>query len=449
MPVTTPQYNPGVPTYSYDDELAMAEEQLARADALRKQARGPAPKGQMVSGWYVAPHWSEQLSPILNEVLAGYHEGKGREAKQRGNRAIEEEAQAWMTNRPQARQEQYQTEVPGPQPQELEGQPLMGTRERTVQPTQQENLQWAQQGMRNPLTKALAAQYGTDVLIKEPEREEARAFRGAEAEKQRENQREMAREKNQMMQQYYEGIIQNQQNSTEQRRDAAAALAALKQSQLALENRSLDIRQQLADQQLQIARMNDARGRYGIDERAKANRGKMGNKLTKELDEADAMNSGIDLALEKLSKVDDSFLGAYARGMVQEKAPGGATIANAMRDDADKAARQTTMDLAGGIQHGRYGTALSKYEKGAAAGYLPTSTDQAKELAFKLRGLKELMALNHKRLRLMEEGGVSLEEAQRAFPFSGGGGDSGGVQGGSSSSAPTKLPPKVRVIKES
>lgn len=444
MAVTTPQYNPGVPTYSYDDELAMAEEQLARADALRKRARGPVSKGQMVSGWYVAPHWTEQLSPIMDEVLAGYHEAKGREAKQRGNRAIEEQAQAWINSRPQPTTQDVVAEVPGPQPQELEGQTLMGTRQQIVQPTQQQNLQWAQQGMKNPLTKALAAQYGSDVLIKEPEREEARAFRGAEAEKQRELQRERFMENNKMMTMYYTGILNNQQNSTEQRREAAAALAAIKQSQVSLESRSLDIKQQLADQQLQIAKIMSGDRRYAIDEKIKANRAKMNPKLTKELDEADSINSGIDVALGKLEKVDDSPAGAYARGVVQQIPFGGERLAAGMRSEEDKEARQTAANVAGGIQHDRYGTALSKYEKGNAAQYLPTEYDDAPRIAQKLKGLKELMALNHKRLRLMEEGGVSLEEAQRAFPS-----DLNKPpavnSGTSSTAAPAGLPPGVTV----
>lgn len=445
MAVTTPQYNPGVPTYSYDDELAMAEEQLARADALRKRARGPVSKGQMVSGWYVAPHWTESLSPILDEVLAGYHASKGRELKQRGNRAIEEEAQAWMNNRPQATTREVPAEVPGPQPQELEGQPLMGTKQETVPPTQQQNLQWAQQGMRNPLTKALAAQYGTDVLIKEPEREEARAFRGAEAEKQREMQKELARERNQMMQVYYQGIITNGANSVEQRRDAAAALASLKKQELAIEAMGMNIKQQLANQELEIAKMRDASKRLEISEKAKANRAKMNPKFTKELDEADSINNGIDVALGKLEKVDDSPVGAYARGVVQQVPFGGERLAAGMRSEEDKEARQTAANVAGGIQHDRYGTALSKYEKGNAAQYLPTEYDDAPRIAQKLKGLRELMALNHKRLRLMEEGGVSLEEAQRAFPsdFN----KPSGVQSGTSSTAPggTGLPPGVTV----
>lgn len=55
-----------------------AEEQIMDqrryAQVLQQQAQQP--KGQEVSGWYVAPHWSQQLGAALSNVAGGYFSGQ-------------------------------------------------------------------------------------------------------------------------------------------------------------------------------------------------------------------------------------------------------------------------------------------------------------------------------------------------------------------------------------
>ena len=56
-----------------DDTMMQLELQrrMKFADALRNQA---APEGQMVSGHYVAPSWTQQLAGLANKYVAGQQE---------------------------------------------------------------------------------------------------------------------------------------------------------------------------------------------------------------------------------------------------------------------------------------------------------------------------------------------------------------------------------------
>jgi len=65
-----PQDVSGLPQ---DDTMMQLELQrrMKFADALRNQA---APEGQMVSGHYVAPSWTQQLANLANKYVAGQQE---------------------------------------------------------------------------------------------------------------------------------------------------------------------------------------------------------------------------------------------------------------------------------------------------------------------------------------------------------------------------------------
>jgi hypothetical protein len=159
----------------FDTELESVKRARANIDLLRK--RGFAqPKGEMIGKHYVAPHWAEQLAPIIQQGAAAYGDYKTTEKENALKLAMQAEKEKWVGSMPKA----SQFEVQGPT--EPGQGPLMSS---PVEPTTQDKLAWAAQGERNPLTKALAAQYGADILIKEPEREEARAFRGEQAGKDR------------------------------------------------------------------------------------------------------------------------------------------------------------------------------------------------------------------------------------------------------------------------
>ena len=53
-------------------QLQQANRQQQMANLLLQQGMSGAPQGQMVSGRYVAPSWSQQLAPIANQALALY-----------------------------------------------------------------------------------------------------------------------------------------------------------------------------------------------------------------------------------------------------------------------------------------------------------------------------------------------------------------------------------------
>lgn len=58
-----------------DDATAqlLLKRRLAQAEALRNQQM---PQGQMVGNRYVAPHWTQQLAALGNQILGGYQENK-------------------------------------------------------------------------------------------------------------------------------------------------------------------------------------------------------------------------------------------------------------------------------------------------------------------------------------------------------------------------------------
>lgn len=60
-------------------QLQQANRQQQMADLLMQQGLQGQPQGQMVSGRYVAPSWSQQLAPLMNQALglyAGYQADK-------------------------------------------------------------------------------------------------------------------------------------------------------------------------------------------------------------------------------------------------------------------------------------------------------------------------------------------------------------------------------------
>jgi len=164
-----------MPITDYESRADKNKRALAQAAALRQQAlQEEMEKGQMVSGHYVAPHWTQQLGPLVNNVLGGITERGAQKDQQQLERDIETGHNEWMGGRPQE-----QTRVlPGPTE---TGEPLTET---TV-PTRQQQIDWASKGMKNPLSKAVAAKYLEDQLIQDPIREDAQRFKHIEAEEAR------------------------------------------------------------------------------------------------------------------------------------------------------------------------------------------------------------------------------------------------------------------------
>ena len=150
----------------FDTELEQVKRSRAQIDALRKQfAMQGIPKGEMIGKRWTPPTMQEYLQPAIQQYAAYAGEKQANEKEAVLQKAMQAQASQWMGAKPQT----TQVEQAGPV-QEGEG-PLMSA---PIKPTQQQNLEWAQQGQKNPLTRALAQQYTQDQLIQEPAREEAR-----------------------------------------------------------------------------------------------------------------------------------------------------------------------------------------------------------------------------------------------------------------------------------
>lgn len=160
-----------------------ARKQQAIIDALR--AAPPQPEGKMVGGQYIRPHWTQALSAAIGQVMGAKAAANSVDAEEAIRRNTQGQYEDWVKNRPQARQEAVDLPFLADPSQ---GDTNIGSR--TVQPTTDDKLNWAMKGMNNPLSKSLASAYATDLLVKEPERDEARAFRADEADKARQAAKE-------------------------------------------------------------------------------------------------------------------------------------------------------------------------------------------------------------------------------------------------------------------
>ena len=70
----------------YDVEVVGGDQRTRLAEMLRANALNQ-PQGQMVSGWYVPPSWSQQLNPVLSGALGVYLGGKLDEEKRKSMQA--------------------------------------------------------------------------------------------------------------------------------------------------------------------------------------------------------------------------------------------------------------------------------------------------------------------------------------------------------------------------
>jgi hypothetical protein len=188
-----------MPITDYESEQDRIKRAIAQAMALR--ADNETPQGRMVSGHFVAPSWAEQLSPLLNQALGGYQQGRGERDQKALTGQIESDHNNWMGQRPKTQYEESTTSeeipgtvAPGPLEQNATG-PLLKTRmvtERTaVEPTDDMQIDWASKGLKNPLSKTIAADYLKDQLVTAPERKLAREFKATESEKAREAKSEL------------------------------------------------------------------------------------------------------------------------------------------------------------------------------------------------------------------------------------------------------------------
>ena len=90
------------PQISFNTQTAQAQQARAYADLLRKQAlQSQMPTGQMVSGHYVTPHWSQYLGGIMDQINAQWQDRAAAQAEQQLNAAQAQHAQEWRAAMPQ------------------------------------------------------------------------------------------------------------------------------------------------------------------------------------------------------------------------------------------------------------------------------------------------------------------------------------------------------------
>lgn len=166
-----------------DPEVAMKQALLLRkrAEMMREGPRSQSPQGEMVSGIYVRPHWSQQLAPVVSQLLGGYYEGKAGRDEAAAQQASQRQAAEWIGGVPQAATQQVPFQAPGIDEADAAAAGAGATVGQQVAPSRATVLKHAMAGMNNPLTRGVAEQYLSDQLIKEPVREEERQFKSEEA----------------------------------------------------------------------------------------------------------------------------------------------------------------------------------------------------------------------------------------------------------------------------
>lgn len=367
-------------------EQAIALKRLKLLEAAKRASQDVvAPQGQMVSGRYVAPSWSQHLNAALQPSLAHYQEQQEQEAlntlQENLSRSDKAARAAWLQGQPQSRT----VETPVADGETGPGVP------QTVRPTQQQNLAWLDQGRGIPSLRGTIEKAFADQLINEPEREEQRQFRREESQANRDLRREQFAEQ---------------------------AKARFEELKLRLEDRNLDrqSREQMAREMRQLQATIASQGnatRYELGKeandirrqqveaaakQAEARGSKLSDKARAELDELDATEQGIATAIADLKSSSAQGTG-WGYGVVQNAVPGGSAVVAGRRTKETNDAIQQLTYFTDAIRHDRFGTALTKTEKAAAAQYLPNEYDSKDELVRKAEGLQKLIQLNHSRLR--------------------------------------------------
>jgi hypothetical protein len=162
-------------------QAAIEQRKKLLAVLMRRQEQLGAeagPDGRMVGRTYVNPHPLEHLAHAIKPLMAQWGAAQEQRRIQADTEALSkadrEAAMAHVASRPTTRD----VEVPGPQPEEMEGVPVT----KRVEPTTQDRLKWAQEGMHIPSRRDVLSKVIADLEVNEPIRQEARADRQANRE---------------------------------------------------------------------------------------------------------------------------------------------------------------------------------------------------------------------------------------------------------------------------
>lgn len=146
--------------YGYDPtpEEAALKRMAAQVQALRGTKQ---PEGQMVSGYYVAPSKAQIWLPAINGLVADLKEGQMADKQKALNDKSAQALQQWIGAKP------GETTTYG----DSDAGPTMTKTE----PTDAQTSAWAAAGLRNPLSRSIAAKSLEDTVVQAPIRAEKRA----------------------------------------------------------------------------------------------------------------------------------------------------------------------------------------------------------------------------------------------------------------------------------
>ena len=243
----------------------------------------------MVGRFYVPPHWSQQLAPVVNQLMGGYYEGAAGRADKEATETSKKQAADWIGAVPTAKPGQVPFQAPGIDEADSAATSVGTSVQGMVQPEREAILKHALAGMSNPMTRDLASKYAQDQLINAPVREQEQKFKSAEAKAARD-------------QRAAEHLV-----SLQAKRD---------EIQLRLEDRQLDresretLQRAMLDVQKSIAAAVDATRRYGIDEN---------NQTRREIAEAKTAGGGKPVAVAVIKDLDGQRKQAEALENVYDK----------------------------------------------------------------------------------------------------------------------------------
>lgn len=179
-------FDPNAPLPNFDVQAESASRQRKMAELLRKKAdSSSAPQGNMVSGIYVAPSWTQYLAPLLDKYQAGEADRGASKAEDDLNVIMGADANKWRS------------EMPTPQVAVPREEDIMGNT--SVMPedakpvTREAVLKYTLAGMRNPKIREEAALVNK-VLNDAITRGEDRTFKNEQARTSAQDKLELKRE---------------------------------------------------------------------------------------------------------------------------------------------------------------------------------------------------------------------------------------------------------------
>lgn len=349
-------FDPNAPLPDFAQQQASLEQQQLLAQALRKKAAGAqTQQGQMVSGHFVAPHWSQQLSPILDNLNMHMQNAKVGKAQADYGAGVRTARDQWMGSLPQSTPATPgRPELQGP-PAEGGSPELAGVAPTPAQlPSRQSVLTAALRGMQIPGNEGAAQSY-----YKGAAEEQTREDNQAARKEDRDAQRQMARDN--LM-----ATLAQRQSEAEAR---AADQAATREARAAAQQEANDIKRYMAETQRML----------GEAKAAKSDLKAMPSAQLKAWSENNSSMKFIDQALDKIAEHPQAFGSKNALG-------------NAVRSRTDPKgvdARALVANIGSLKIHDRSGAAVTAAETPRLMPFIPIVNgpfaDDAKTIEKKLK----------------------------------------------------------------